>query len=1057
MAFNIKTWQAQTEEHLRNWKNWMVASGIDSIYATLATSALWPLAQALVSEPFAAVTELMKLLGGVGTNLLANKVQAWKDKSPDHAVQEIALELQREAPEQPELRREIDAVLQKLEVLQLAQQALPAAGRKWCEETLRGELERLGNVNLLQGSGSIVSGAGAKGAGAGGVVGENFEDTTVITGPVDAGGDFTAGDKTEVRGTGNIVTSGHVIFAEQGARVIIGEQPAEMHAVDRASALGRYLEHMIARNRYLQLQGIRSGGRLVNIELEHIYIALRATQQRTVAAAERWLTEEALLAPGEGRKQLGRLDRTATETVTVNFNQALAEHQRLVVLGDPGSGKTTLLRYLALLYARDLAEAGSLVRQKLGLAESATLPILLPLRQIGTFLRTRDPAEDGTEGHARLLKLLLESLRNERITLPGNFFDGYLKSGEAVILLDGLDEVADPDLRRRVSRLVEAFVQAYGNCRFVVTSRIVGYTGAARLGENFVTTTVQDFAMADVERFLNDWHRLVAVGQMGPGPSAETHAREQTRQLLEAIRKNDRIRELAINPLMLTVIALVHRDRVKLPDRRAELYGEAVDVLLGKWDEARGVREIAVLPDHPFDTGDKRLMLQSVALHLHERKLKEIGAAELRTLLRDMFSQMLRIQTEVEAATSRFLLVIEERTGLLAARGEGVYAFSHLTFQEYLAALAVSARDDYVEYTLTRLPEEWWREVILLEAGCLSIQSKERTTRLIQAMADHQVEPERYFNLVLAAECLRDVGSNRVLGELDAQVQKRLHRELETPPPRGRLGSVQILLTKGMTPRAWAERRRAATRALSRVGGSTYWSLPHGEPQWIHIPAGEFWLGSEKGDEDEKPQQRHHLNEFLIARVPVTNAQYQLFVEAARHKTPEHWVDGRPPKGKESHPVTRVTWHDAMAYCHWLSTVTGNNITLPSEAEWEKAARGDQDKREYPWGDQFDPTSCNCGDLGLEDTTPVGIFPAGASPFGVLDMAGNVWEWCRTKWRDSYKHPADDSLAGNEARVLRGGAFNSLQWFVRCAFRYRNNPGYGNYNLGFRVLMSPLF
>lgn len=460
MAFDFKTWQAQTKKRLRNWKKWMAASGIDSIYATLATSALWPLAQAALSDPFSAGAELMKLLGGVGTNLLANKVQAWKDKSPERAVQEIAQELQREAPEQPDLRREIDAVLQKLEVLRLAQQALPAAERKWFEETLRSELQRLGNVNLLQGSGSIVSGAGAKGAGERGVVGEDFGHTNVITGQVDAGGDITAGDKTEVRGTGNIVTSGHVIFAERGARVIIGEQPVEMHAVDRTSALGRYLEHIIARNRYLQLQGIRSGGRLVNIELEHIYIALRATQQRTVAAEERWLTEEALLAPGEGHKQPGRRDRTATETVTVSVNQALAEHRRLVVLGDPGSGKTTLLRYLALLYARDLAEAGSLVRQKLGLAESATLPILLPLRQIGTFLRTRYPAEDGTEGHAQLLEFLLESLRNERISLPGKFFDGYLQSGKAVILLDGLDEVADPDLRRRVSRLVEAFVQA---------------------------------------------------------------------------------------------------------------------------------------------------------------------------------------------------------------------------------------------------------------------------------------------------------------------------------------------------------------------------------------------------------------------------------------------------------------------------------------------------------------------------------------------------------------------------------------------------------------------
>ena len=101
---------------------------------------------------------------------------------------------------------------------------------------------------------------------------------------------------------------------------------------------------------------------------------------------------------------------------------------------------------------------------------------------------------------------------------------------------------------------------------------------------------MRDFTLADVEQFLLNWHQLVAIGQMGPGASADAYAAAQTRQLLDAIQANERIRELAINPLMLTVIAMVHRDRVKLPDRRAELYAEAVDVLLGKWDEARGVQ-----------------------------------------------------------------------------------------------------------------------------------------------------------------------------------------------------------------------------------------------------------------------------------------------------------------------------------------------------------------------------------------------------------------------------------------------------------------------------------
>lgn len=568
-------------------------------------------------------------------------------------------------------------------------------------------------VAQLQGSGAMAL-SGSVAAGESGVaVGGS------VTGPVTTGDD-------------NIAAGGHVIFAEQGATVVIGEAPVKMTAVERESALGRYLQHVISRNRYLQLQGIRSGGKLVNIELDQIYVTLRATRQRLIEAEEAWLAAQAQLAPGEMHRL--REHAVTTETIAVNVCEALAEHPRLVVLGDPGSGKTTLLRYLALIYARDLAEGAQLVRDKLQLNESGRLPILLPLRQIGAFLRTRP--DDGTEGHKTLLDFLFRSLGNERIELPADFFDQWLKTGQAVILLDGLDEVADPDLRRRVSRLVEDFTRAYPNCRTVVTSRIVGYTGAARLGEDYVTTTVRDFTLSDVESFLTNWHRLVAIGQMGPGESAEAFAAGQTRQLLQAIRSNERIRELAINPLMLTVIAMVHRDRVKLPDRRAELYAEAVDVLLGKWEEAKGLQEIPILDGKPFDTGDRRLMLQSVALAMHEKQQKEIADDDLRRLLGDMFHDILGDWRQTGRAVAHFLDVMQERTGLLAARGEGVYAFSHLTFQEYLAAVAIAARDDYVEYTLACVPDPWWREVILLQTGYLSLQSKARTTRLIQAIAD---------------------------------------------------------------------------------------------------------------------------------------------------------------------------------------------------------------------------------------------------------------------------------------------------------------------------------
>ncbi|MGD9100865.1 MAG: hypothetical protein PVF45_10335 [Anaerolineae bacterium] len=445
------------------------------------------------------------------------------------------------------------------------------------------------------------------------------DSVAVTTGGVGVGGDV-GGD---VR-TGDEIKGDTVVVAKDGATIVFGEAPVAMTAVQRESALGRYLQHVIGHNRYLQLQGIRSGGKLVHIELDRIYITLRATRRRPVQHEEEaWLQAEAAFAPGE-RGRLREGVAPATETVTVSVDEALAAYPRLVVLGDPGCGKTTLLRYLALLYARDLAEGADLVGDKLGLDERGRLPILLPLRKVGAFLRGQP--DDGTQGHGLLLEFLFGTLKGERLTLPGDFFDDYLAEGRAVVLLDGLDEVADPHLRQRVSRLVEAFTRAYPDCRYVVASRVVGYSGAARLGEEYATTTVRDFTLADVERFLVNWHRLIAVGQLGPGPGAEAYAAGQTRQLMTAIRANERIRELSINPLMLTVIALVHRDRVRLPDRRAELYAEAVDVLLGKWEEAKGLSETPILDDKPFDTGDRRLMLQAVALAMHEGQQKEVAA-----------------------------------------------------------------------------------------------------------------------------------------------------------------------------------------------------------------------------------------------------------------------------------------------------------------------------------------------------------------------------------------------------------------------------------------------
>jgi formylglycine-generating enzyme required for sulfatase activity len=229
------------------------------------------------------------------------------------------------------------------------------------------------------------------------------------------------------------------------------------------------------------------------------------------------------------------------------------------------------------------------------------------------------------------------------------------------------------------------------------------------------------------------------------------------------------------------------------------------------------------------------------------------------------------------------------------------------------------------------------------------------------------------------------------------------------------------------------------------------------EPEMVLIPAGEFLMGSDPqkdkdADGDEQPQHSLYLPDYYLAKTPVTNAQYVAFVEGTGQDTPKHWEGGKPPGGKGDHPVVYVSWHDAVAYCRWLAETTGKPYRLPSEAEWEKGARG-TDGRIYPWGDRWNAKLCNSKEGGPGDTTPVGAYPDGTSPYGVLDMAGNVWEWTLSLWGKGFMsafgagfkylyNPNDgrEDLESKGPRVLRGGAFNNNQRNVRCACRNRNNP-----------------
>ncbi|MFQ6013899.1 MAG: formylglycine-generating enzyme family protein [Anaerolineae bacterium] len=222
---------------------------------------------------------------------------------------------------------------------------------------------------------------------------------------------------------------------------------------------------------------------------------------------------------------------------------------------------------------------------------------------------------------------------------------------------------------------------------------------------------------------------------------------------------------------------------------------------------------------------------------------------------------------------------------------------------------------------------------------------------------------------------------------------------------------------------------------------------PTGGPM-VQIPAGPFVMGSDDGDPNESPAQEVDLPAFEIDQFEVTNADFAKFVEATGHVTDAekqgigNWRDYAA--GKDNHPVVRVTYNDAVAFCQWVGK------RLPTEAEWEKAARGD-DGRLYPWGNEWDPNKANVKETGLRGTTAVGSFGEGVSPYGAHDMAGNVWEWTSSPFVAYPGSTYQDPFYSPDFRVIRGGAWFEEEPTVHVTSRNAGDPNItANDDVGFR-------
>ena len=541
----------------------------------------------------------------------------------------------------------------------------------------------------------------------------------------------------------------------------------------------------------------------------------------------------------------------------------------------------------------------------------------------------------------------------------------------------------------------------------------------------------------------------------GDSRVAQIEAEKEKNDLLSAIQHNVGVRRLAANPLLLTILAVMKRQGVSLPERRVELYEQYIKTMISVWNKARSMTGRATGRD--LDVVQTVRILAPLALWMHEVNpgVGLVRREDLKRQLQAIYAE--RGETNPVAAAERFLGDIHEHTGLLLERGPEEYGFIHLTFEEYLAGMAIALRgqgraEKLLELIRPHADEAAWNEVLLLCMGYLGLV--QQLDEVAGEVMDGLVQSEEAGAVVLAGEAAADVRN----GGLSA----------------GRRQRVQTGLLKVMQGSAPAVLRARAGNVLAELGDPRFraeaWDLPNEELLgFVRIEAGKFWMGSDpkkdaQADDDEQPQHEVALGTYYMAKYAVTVGQWRAYVQASGHK-PEN-ADSL--KGTANHPVMWVTWHEALAYCEWLTEKlkawdetpkelsqvlsAGGRVTLPSEAEWERAARW-TDGRIYPWGDEFDANKANTKESGIGRTSAVGCFAGGASVEGLLDMSGNVWEWTRSLWgkdwqKAEFVYPYTDRLeerenlrAGDDvARVLRGGSFDDNGRNARCACRIHSDP-----------------
>ena len=844
--------------------------------------------------------------------------------------------------------------------------------------------------------------------------------------------------------------------SKKAKEVIIAAQTADIKE--------KYLDFVYSEHGHIRLFGFLSGAN-IDVSTIDVFVSLRFSD------------------PGRemhlrGISAVKKEQKPATPASVLE--KATAQKKPLLILGGPGFGKTTLLKYFSVC-CRTLEGRSRIFLQK------PLIPFLIPLRQF-----------DASKPFA---KALAAWARDNKQAIPETVIKQWLQEPGALVLLDGLDEVSDLETRKKICRMIDKAVADFEKSTFVVTCRFTGYNELKQhaLKSDPLQYDVLELDDAQQETFFRQWFETAALTRLEPHESGNEQIKEikdkaagDARAVMKHLAKeeNKSLHDLATVPVLLQIMAIIWREQGNISGERAELYKRSIDYLLDYRDQHKGIPRV-------LTASKARLVLRPLALWMQEIHKKDEAPGE------EIEQQIAQKLQEVKPGLDPrvFLENIRDRAGVLVGSGAETYTFQHKSFREFLAAIEI-ANQNKVSLLVDNFDEPWWRETLLFSAAVDSplifpdflktfLRDKKNSgptaPLLLQLMQEAAVKPLHPFKEVVlnrklnwqmrfnALKCLRFIKSDETIALLKSTLDDRDRNVRELA--REILSDWQI-----------AEPLEIRVTEEIKVGEKIkrFRNPIERNAEYILIRGGKYEYSVDK-NQTEVP-------DIYFAKYPITNKFYRSFIDylagwgkqlGDAHLPKEKFVKSLLKKTEEiegfvkylgtnanswkkklrssydqekrfygsDQPVVGVTWYAATAYCHWVSEMyqavmaaRGTSepekiFRLPTEQEWEWAAGGG--KQLYPWGKQEpDKTRANFGQE-VGHTTPVGSYPEGATPDGLMDVAGNVWEWMENLYDDKdYR----------DARALRGGSWSSGAGDLPCSARNGISPvNSWNFN-GFRVV-----